>query len=125
MLDNVLLYACPWGYCGGGLCNNDLSGEIMNWKIGDKIVCISKFKGVFVDTNEPTGSPNPIVGIVYTFDGYRKHNTIYLKEFEHYINNRGFRPHYASYKFRKLSEVSSELSEEILNEVLTTIPELV
>lgn len=32
---------------------------------------------------------------------------------------------FTSTSFRKLSEISSELSEEILKEVLTTIPELV
>lgn len=87
------------------------------WKIGDKAVCIAK-DHEWEDHN----------GIEYPGPKYMELNIV--KEVYHHPSGEiglGFKRYsedvYDQFQFRKLSEVSGEMSEEILTEVLTSIEE--
>lgn len=90
------------------------------FKIGDKVVCVEHFKGIYLKTGIKCPGENPVKGRIYTFDGFSTHpEGIYLEELN-YINNMGFRVSFISYKFRKLSDI---WSEQILEEIIEQVKE--
>lgn len=90
------------------------------FKIGDKVVCIEHFEGMYTPIHIKSSGENPVKGRIYTFDGFNMRNGgIYLKELN-YINDIGFRVSFASYKFRKLSDI---WSEQILEEIIEQVKE--
>lgn len=87
------------------------------FKVGEEIVCVEHFLGVFSDGGLNPG-PQPIKGEHYIVDGSPNNGrSLYLKELN-YINSRGFKAHFTSSKFRKLSDIwSEELLEEIVRQI--------
>jgi hypothetical protein len=91
------------------------------WKIGDKAVKVSENLDCDIEVLcEPEPKINQIVTVSDIDHDPNEGTYLCFKEMPSYM-------HYGHSDYRKLSEVSAESAEEILNEVLTTIkePELV
>lgn len=88
------------------------------FKVGEKVVCISS-KGWAMGAGRGDKIRGPIKNEIIEIDFIKTYDWGIGLGFEKYHPTQGF----DSAVFRKLSEVSGELSEEIMNSVLTSIEE--
>jgi hypothetical protein len=100
----------------------------VNFKIGQKIVCVNDLPGI----ND--GRIFLKIDCIYTVSDTNGKGGLQLKEEDpnslpriDVNGNIHYYPFWHEARFKPLSDISDKLSEEILNEVLTTIkePELV
>jgi len=91
-----------------------------NFKVGQKVVCVKKFVGLYLFSKTPTIGEQPIKGETYTVDAITMRcgeYCLFLKEFTH-NNIGGKRVSFVMYKFRPIQYQSA--TAEILEKFKLT-----
>ena len=89
----------------------------MNWKIGQKVVCVARGGWLDIDNGAAPVGPAPLSNEIYTYDGIDPTSTehIYLKEFT-WID-RGERCSWERNCFRPIVDIGDEVEEYIKSKI--------
>lgn len=83
-------------------------------KVGDKVVCIKRFRGVLLISGEPSPhEPLPIKGNTYTVSHVRNSGALFLEELNsiYPYNREKFRPIQPK---RRTNALSAKLAKELI-----------